>query len=83
MELYKIGAGLVVFDQSFQSVILHLKWTCARYMDVAPLRWYMHYTLIKLWLIILLIALNCDDMLSVSAASLLCSGINIPDPSAR
>ncbi|XP_078375930.1 cilia- and flagella-associated protein 69-like [Oculina patagonica] len=28
-------------------------------------------------------ALNCDDMLSVSAAGLLCSGINIPDPSAR
>ncbi|KAJ7389807.1 hypothetical protein OS493_028775 [Desmophyllum pertusum] len=28
-------------------------------------------------------ALNCDDMLSVSAAGLLCSGINIPDPSDR
>lgn len=26
-------------------------------------------------------ALNCDDMLSVGAAGLLCSGINIPDPS--
>ena len=32
---------------------------------------------------ILLIALNCDDMLSVGAAGLLCSGINIPDPSDR
>lgn len=28
-------------------------------------------------------ALNCDDMLSVSAAGLLCSGMNIPDPSDR
>ncbi|XP_027048393.1 cilia- and flagella-associated protein 69-like [Pocillopora damicornis] len=28
-------------------------------------------------------ALNCDDMLSVGAAGLLCSGINIPDPSDR
>ncbi|XP_068670684.1 cilia- and flagella-associated protein 69-like [Montipora foliosa] len=28
-------------------------------------------------------AINCDDMLSVSGASLLCSGINIPDPSDR
>ncbi|KAM7433104.1 hypothetical protein ABFA07_016561 [Porites harrisoni] len=26
-------------------------------------------------------ALNCDDMLSVNAAGLLCSGMNIPDPS--
>lgn len=42
-----------------------------------------HYVVLMRSFLLLFTALNCDDMLSVGAAGLLCSGINIPDPSDR